>query len=55
MCSPVERIKQIHLAGFHDKGAFLLDAHNQPVDEQVWQVLASFIDKHGVISSMIEL
>ncbi|NRD71972.1 DUF692 domain-containing protein [Shewanella sp. VB17] len=51
---PVERVKQIHLAGFHDKGDFLLDAHNHPVDKQVWQVFEHFIRRNGAIPSMIE-
>ncbi|QFU24957.1 DUF692 domain-containing protein [Shewanella eurypsychrophilus] len=51
---PVERVKQIHLAGFHDKGDYLLDAHNHPVDKRVWQAFKLFIAKHGHIPSMIE-
>ncbi len=51
---PVERVKQIHLAGFHDKGDFLLDAHNHPVDKEVWQEFEHFIAKNGAIPSMIE-
>jgi uncharacterized protein (UPF0276 family) len=51
---PVERVKQIHLAGFHDKGDFLLDAHNHPVDEKVWQAFECFVAQNGPIPSMIE-
>ncbi|MBL4814648.1 MAG: DUF692 domain-containing protein [Shewanella sp.] len=51
---PVERVKQIHLAGFHDKGDYLLDAHNHPVDERVWQAFKQFIAQNGHIPSMIE-
>ncbi|WP_299795636.1 DUF692 domain-containing protein [uncultured Shewanella sp.] len=51
---PVERVKQIHLAGFHDKGEYLLDAHNHPVDKDVWHEFKGFIAKHGPIPSMIE-
>ncbi|BAJ04202.1 DUF692 domain-containing protein [Shewanella violacea] len=51
---PVERVKQIHLAGFQDKGDYLLDAHNHPVDERVWQAFKLFIAKNGHIPSMIE-
>ncbi|WP_076414006.1 DUF692 domain-containing protein [Shewanella sp. UCD-KL12] len=51
---PVNRVKQIHLAGFHDKGDYLLDAHNHPVDEQVWHAFKLFIEKNGHIPSMIE-
>ena len=51
---PVERVKQIHLAGFHDKGDYLLDAHNHPVDPKVWAAFTSYINQHGAIPSMIE-
>ncbi|WP_299809549.1 DUF692 domain-containing protein [uncultured Shewanella sp.] len=51
---PVERVKQIHLAGFHDKGDYLLDAHNHPVAPSVWAAFKSYINKHGAIPSMIE-
>ena len=51
---PVERVKQIHLAGFHDKGDYLLDAHNHPVDTNVWAAFTAYINQHGAIPSMIE-
>lgn len=51
---PAARVKQIHLAGFENKGDYLLDAHNNPVDERVWQMFSSFIAEHGAIPSMIE-
>ena len=51
---PVERVKQIHLAGFHDKGDYLLDAHNHPVAPSVWAAFESYIQQHGAIPSMIE-
>ncbi|MGS0675325.1 DUF692 domain-containing protein [Shewanella sp. 125m-1] len=51
---PVERVKQIHLAGFHDKGDYLLDAHNHPVAPSVWAAFTAYIQQHGPIPSMIE-
>lgn len=51
---PVSRVRQIHLAGFDDKGDYLLDAHNNPVDARVWQMFKEFIACHGAIPSMIE-
>lgn len=35
---PYQRIKEIHLAGYEDKGDFLLDAHNNPVSDPVWEL-----------------
>jgi uncharacterized protein (UPF0276 family) len=51
---PAKRVKQIHLAGFHQKGDYLLDAHNHPVDPQVWNAYQRYIQQHGNIPTMIE-
>ena len=51
---PVARVRQIHLAGYEDKGNYLLDAHNNPVSEPVWQHFSGYIHQHGPIPSMIE-
>ena len=51
---PVERVKQIHLAGHEIKDSYLLDAHNNPVCDAVWALFQSFVEKHGSISTLIE-
>jgi uncharacterized protein (UPF0276 family) len=51
---PVERVKQIHLAGFERKDNYLLDAHNNPVDEQVWYFFNAFIEQYGTRPTLIE-
>ena len=33
---PMDAVREIHLAGYEDKGEFLLDAHNNRVSEPVW-------------------
>jgi len=33
---PLHRVREIHLAGFADKGDYLLDAHNNSVSDNVW-------------------
>ena len=35
---PLERIKEIHLAGYQHQENFLLDAHNNPVSKPVWEL-----------------
>ena len=35
---PLERVREVHLAGFEDKGAYLIDAHNNQVAEPVWSL-----------------
>ena len=37
-----QRVAQAHLAGFEDRGDFLLDAHNHPVSDDVWDLFGIF-------------
>ena len=51
---PAERVGQIHLAGHSDHGTHLLDTHDQPVCDAVWELYAAAIARFGAVSSMIE-
>jgi len=51
---PRERVAQIHLAGHSDHGSHLLDTHDHPVCEAVWQLYGDAIARFGVVSTMIE-
>ena len=51
---PIERVGQIHLAGHTDHGSHLLDTHDQPVCDAVWELYAAAIARFGAVSSMIE-
>jgi uncharacterized protein len=35
---PPERVVQTHLAGHTDHGAYVMDTHDQPVSDEVWQL-----------------
>ena len=37
---PLGRVREVHLAGFEDRGNYLVDAHNNRVSEQVWTLFA---------------
>jgi uncharacterized protein (UPF0276 family) len=56
---PVERVQQFHLAG-HSNSAdpamseFLIDTHDAPVAEAVWQLFAAALERFGPVSTMIE-
>lgn len=52
---PPQRIQQIHLAGHsqHEDG-YLIDTHDAPVTEAVWDLYAHTIKRFGAISTMIE-
>ena len=51
---PLERVAEIHLAGFEHKGDYLLDAHNHEVSEPVWELYAKIMKKTASIPTLIE-
>jgi len=51
---PVHAVKEMHLAGHSDDGACLIDTHNQPVCEEVWQLYARAVDRFGPVPTLIE-
>jgi uncharacterized protein len=51
---PVERVVQIHMAGHHDMGTYLLDDHGSPVAAPVLELYARFIRRAGAISTLVE-
>lgn len=51
---PVDRVIQFHLAG-HSKGeTCLIDTHDEPVSEEVWDLYARALQRFGAVSTMIE-
>jgi uncharacterized protein len=51
---PVERVKQIHLAGHRDEGTHLLDTHDHPVCDGVWALYRAAVQRFGAVSTIIE-
>ena len=51
---PVDRVGQFHLAGHSDAGTHLLDTHDHPVCEEVWQLYGRAVARFGAVPSMIE-
>ena len=51
---PGTRIKQIHLAGHSNCGDYIIDTHDAPVIQPVWDLYAETIKRFGQIPSMIE-
>lgn len=51
---PLNRIKEIHLAGFQEREDFLLDAHNHPVSKPVWQLYERLLQRKSEIPTLIE-
>ncbi|MBN9227227.1 MULTISPECIES: DUF692 domain-containing protein [Legionella] len=51
---PAERIAQIHLAGHSDHGNYIIDTHDAPVIQPVWDLYAATLQRLGPISTMVE-
>jgi uncharacterized protein (UPF0276 family) len=51
---PSERVKQIHLAGYSDRGSYLLDTHGQKVHQSVWHLYQAAINRLGNVPTLIE-
>lgn len=51
---PKNRVIQIHLAGHSDCGDYIIDTHDAPVIQPVWDLYAQTIQRLGNISTMVE-
>ena len=51
---PVERVRQIHLAGHTQGPGILIDTHDQPVCDDVWALYATAVELLGPVATMIE-
>ena len=51
---PLKRIQQIHLAGHQNNGDYIIDTHDAPVIDPVWDLYAYAIARLGQVSTMIE-
>lgn len=51
---PPERVQQIHLAGHSDNGDYIVDTHDHPVAQPVWDLYAQACRLFGPVATMIE-
>ena len=51
---PGERVHQIHLAGHSNNGDHIIDTHDAPVIQPVWDLYAETLKHLGPVSTMIE-
>ena len=51
---PKERVIQHHLAGHSDYGDYVIDTHDAPVSDKVFELYAQSIDYFGSVSTLIE-
>jgi hypothetical protein len=51
---PAGRVGQIHLAGHTDLGTHLLDTHDRPVIDAVWDLYRHAVRRFGRVSTLVE-
>ncbi len=51
---PVERVQQFHLAGHRRLEACIVDTHDEPVPDPVWELYEVAVRRFGPVSTMIE-
>jgi uncharacterized protein (UPF0276 family) len=50
----VDRVGQFHIAGHSDKGRYLLDTHDHPVPDAVWDLYRGAVRRFGPVSTLVE-
>jgi len=51
---PKDRVRQFHLAGHSDLGGHLIDTHDHPIVEPVWNLYRAALVHFGPVPTMIE-
>lgn len=51
---PAKRVRQIHLAGHSNHGDYIIDTHDAPVIDPVWDLYEYALRQYGAVSTMIE-
>ena len=51
---PVDRVQQIHLAGHLNIKTHIIDTHDQPIIDPVWELYETTVKRLGNVSTMIE-
>ena len=51
---PTDRVQQIHLAGHLNLDTHIIDTHDQPIIDTVWDLYEITMKRFGLVSTMIE-
>ncbi len=51
---PADRVAQIHIAGHSKFEKYILDTHDHPVLDPVWQLYARAIERAGPTATLLE-
>ncbi|MGK0249151.1 MAG: hypothetical protein ACI910_001888 [Oleispira sp.] len=51
---PIDKVKEIHLAGYEEMPGYLFDTHGYPVREPVWELYKKALKRFGNVPTLIE-
>jgi hypothetical protein len=51
---PASRVAQFHVAGHRDTGRYVLDTHDGPIDEPVWDLYREAVRRFGRVPTLVE-
>ena len=51
---PRERVQQFHLAGHRNLDTHIIDTHDEPIVDPVWELYEAAVKRFGPVSTMIE-
>ncbi len=51
---PPERVRELHLGGYDDRGTHLLDTHGAPVSPPVWELYEAALRRFGPVATLLE-
>ncbi|MDP1708028.1 MAG: DUF692 domain-containing protein [Gammaproteobacteria bacterium] len=51
---PIDRLQQFHLAGHSMNGDMIIDTHDAPVIDPVWDLYAQAVRRFGAVSTLLE-
>ena len=51
---PRAAVQQFHLAGHQDHGSYVIDTHDAPVRDEVWELYAHALRRFGPVSTLLE-
>jgi uncharacterized protein (UPF0276 family) len=51
---PTARVVQMHLAGHNDVGSHIVDTHDRPVADAVWELYRAAVGLTGPVSTLLE-
>lgn len=51
---PAARVQQFHLAGHSNYGTHIIDTHDAPIIDQVWNLYQAAVHRFGPVATMVE-